>query len=110
MYTIDRNNITLTRGDSLYAVVGMIDKSTGEAYTPQEGDVIRFGMKKSVRESTCIIEKIIPHDTLMLHIAPNDTSGLPVGNYVYDIELTYANGDRDTFINKMAFNIVEEVV
>ena len=110
MYKIEGNKITLTRGDSFYTTVGMKNRDTGEAYTPQEGDVIRFGMKKNVRDVNCVIEKVIPNDTLLLYLEPDDTHTLSVGNYVYDIELTYASGDKDTFINKEPFILVDEVV
>lgn len=110
MFVINGNRITLTKGDSFYATVAMTDKTTGETYTPQEGDVVRFGVKKNVNEETCIIEKVIPNDTLELYLAPNDTESLATGSYVYDVELTYADGNKDTFINKATFILADEVI
>ena len=110
MYKVDGNSIKLTRGDSFYTLVTMKRKDTGEEYIPQEGDVIRFGLKKSAEQTTCLIEKIIPNDTLILYLEPNDTKSFSFGKYVYDIEITFANGDVDTFINNADFNIVTEVI
>ena len=110
MYEIYDNRIILTKGDSFFAVVSMTNKETGEPYTPQDGDVIRFGIKKSLKEGNCIIEKTIPNSTLLLSLDPSDTEPLAPGKYVYDIELTYANGDKDTFINKAQFILVDEVI
>lgn len=110
MYTINGNTITLTRGDSFYATVSLVLKSTGASYTPQEGDVIKFGMKKDPKDLECVLEKTIPHDTLLLYIEPNDTENLALGNYYYDLEITFANGDVDTFINNATFVLVTEVI
>lgn len=110
MYEIIGNKIILTRGDSFYTEVGMKKKDTGEEYIPQEGDVIRFGLKKNAEHTDCIIKKTIPNDTRILHLEPNDTKNLPFGKYVYDIEITFANNDVDTFINNADFIIGTEVI
>ena len=110
MFTINGNKITLTRNDSFYAVVTLKNKATGETYTPQEGDVIKFGVKKNVFDAECLITKTIPNDTLLLYLDPDDTKTMQFGAYVYDIEITYANGDKDTFINNEPFILVAEVV
>ena len=109
MYKVDGNSIMLTRGDSFYAEVGIYD-AEGHAYEVQSGDVIKFGLKQSTKESTCLIEKTIDNNDLILYLSPEDTKELPFGNYVYDIEITFANGDVDTFINGASFQLKAEVV
>lgn len=89
-------HIRLTRGDSFYAVISMT--RDGEAYVPAEGDTIRFAMKRSYYSPTVILEKTIPTDTMLLALYPDDTADLDFGAYVFDIELTTAGGDVDTFI------------
>ncbi len=69
-----------------------------EIYTPVNGDRIRFAMKQNYSSSRVLVNKSIPIDTLILHLEPNDTKKLTFGDYVYDIEITFANGDVDTFI------------
>lgn len=108
MYKIDGSTITLTRGDSFYATVE-IKNANGTAYTPQEGDTVRFALKEYYNDSEPTILKNIPTDSLVLYLAPEDTKDLEFGSYVYDIELTKANGDVDTFIYEAIFELSKEV-
>ena len=110
MFVINGNTVKLTRGNTFEATVGMVDRDTGEEYTPEAGDVITFGMKKNADDESCIIEKTIPNDTLELILAPEDTESLPVGHYVYDLKLTYADGTVDTFVNNATFILAQNVV
>ena len=115
MYKVSGNAISLTRGDSFYSVLSM--KKNGLTYTPVEGDVIRFALKSAemnksgtdYKETEPLILKTIPNDTLMLYLAPSDTKTLPFGRYVYDIQITFANGDIDTFIAEVPFTLTREV-
>lgn len=108
MQRISGKNITLTRGDSLVLTVS-ITKPDGTTYEPQEGDVIRFAMKKRYTDSEPLIVKTIPHDTMELYLGPDDTKSLAFGSYVYDMQLTYANGDVDTFIDQATLTLTKEV-
>lgn len=110
MYSINGNKIILTKGDSFYATVAMTDKTTGETYTPQQGDVVRFGVKRNLTDDDFAILKVVPNDTLEIYLAPEDTENLPIGTYVYDVELTYADGNKDTFINRATFILTDEVI
>lgn len=105
MVTVCGNAIYMTRGDTLRLQVDiMVD---GEAYTPQEGDVVRFAMKHSAlnRELTeytdrePLVEKTIPNDTLVLELVPADTQDLGFGQYDYDVQITFADGTVSTFIS-----------
>ena len=110
MFKIGKDNkMTLTRGDSLYAKVNLVKKISRQPYEPQPGDRIRFAVKKNYGDLMYAIHKDIPRDTLILHIEPEDTKNLDYGEYVYDIELTTADGDVDTFIARSKFVITEEV-
>lgn len=95
MFTLNGNDITLTRGDSFIAMISIIED--GQPYTPQEGDVIRFAMKKTYYDDAPAVEKTINGLTLVLN--PEDTADLMVWAYVYDIELTKADGTVQTFIS-----------
>ena len=108
MQKIYDKSITLTKGDTLKATVTMT-RQDGTVYEPEAGDVIRFALKKDYSDLTCKITKVIPHDTMLLYLEPSDTSTLALGDYVYDIQITYANGDVDTFIDRGKFTLTEEV-
>lgn len=99
--------ISLVRGDTLKVRVEIL-KNNNTIYTPQNGDTLRFAMKKDYSSSRVLINKSIPTDTLILHLKPEDTKKLAFGEYVYDIEITFANGDVDTFITGK-FEIKPEV-
>ena len=103
MYLVSGTTIILTKGNSFYATVGIYVKATGEQYVLQEGDSVKFELKRKPCEDVPLVEKIIPTDTLELKLDPNDTSLLPFGDYFYDMTITFANGDVDTFIDNAKF-------
>lgn len=107
-YSVRGTTITLTRGDTFGANIE-IYRPDGTLYEPQEGDTIRFAMKAKITDAEPIILKDIPISTMMLVILPEETKDLQYGNYVYDIELTKANGAICTFITKSTLKLTEEV-
>lgn len=114
MYSINGTTISLTRGDTLLVQVEMT--RDGTPYTPVEGDSVRFALKsglnstgKDMKESTPLILKDIPIGTMILELEPEDTKSLSFGDYVYDIEITFANGKVDTFIANSKFKLTPEV-
>lgn len=108
MYSVKGDRITLTRGDTLKLTVTILNED-GTVYTPEEGDIIRFAMKKDYYDGTPLILKVIPNDTLVLCLEPSDTKHLDFGKYVYDIQLTNGAGEVDTFITKASLILTEEV-
>lgn len=103
-----RNTIYLTRGDTFKAVI-TITNPDGTIYTPKEGDKVRFALKQNIEDEDVLIERDIPIDTMLLIIYPNDTADLEFGSYVYDVQLTKANGDVDTFITASKLKLTVEV-
>lgn len=98
MFSIEDNNITLTRGDTLLLQIKLTKQ--GEPYVPEEGDSIRFAMKRKYTDSDSevILVKNIPMDTLILELKPEDTKNLPMqSKYVYDLQFTDATGRVNTF-------------
>lgn len=116
-YTVDGTTITLTRGDTFKCRVDMYNKETGDPYIPSSEDVIRFAVKHTTMtadkseytDQNALISKEIPYDTQILTLDPEDTKPLGFGTYVYDVELTKADGTVDTFITKAKFKLTEEV-
>ena len=106
MYSVRKSNIELTRGDTFFGQITLMNGE--EPFQPSAGDVIRFAMKKDYTDAETLILKEIPYDTLMLRLDPADTKPFPFGKYVYDIEITFADGVVDTFI-KGVFTLTEEV-
>ena len=93
------NNISLTRGDTLTLTVALT--KDGEAYTPEEGDVIRFALAKEYEtdpEYELLVTEVIPNDTLTFTLTSSQTQ-LPYDTYKYDIQITHPDGCVDTFIS-----------
>lgn len=108
-YSVSGTTITLTRGDTFMAQISITD-SEGNPYVPAEGDSVRFAMKAKYTDvPPPLLVKDIPIDTLKLVLDPADTKGLSFGTYVYDIQLTKASGEVDTFITTAKIKITEEV-
>lgn len=108
MKKISGKTIIMTRGDTVRIKLSLVDDS-GTPYMPRDGDEIRFAVKKKYTDNIPLILLIIPNDTLILTINPKDTKNLDFGTYVYDIQITYANGDVDTIIAKQTLRLEEEV-
>lgn len=95
MYSIDGTNITLIKGDTLRSQVVITQED--EPYVLQEGDVVTFAMKRNFLADTVLLQKTLP-PSLLLTINPEDTKQLGTGDYVYELEMAFASGDVDTFI------------
>lgn len=107
-YSVSGTTITLTRGDTFKAQISITDRN-GDPYIPVEGDAVRFAMKATYSDPEPLLVVDIPIDTLILVIQPDDTHTLPFGNYVYDIQLTKASGEVDTFITTSKLKLTEEI-
>ena len=96
LYIDEDQNITLTRGDTGFFNISLQNKK-GKAYTPQEGDSLRFALGKNWGKDT-LFTKNIPLDTCVLEIEPQDTKDLEFKTYKYDIEFTDAHGHVSTIL------------
>lgn len=108
MVSIKNNRITMTRGDTCRMKINLSD-ADGGTYTPQEGDEIRFAAKKTYADEEPVIFKTVPLDTMTLELAPEDTKSLDFGTYVYDMQITMADGTVNTFVTKGYLKLDEEV-
>lgn len=101
MVEVNGTTIKMVAGDTAKIMVSLTD-ATGAAYTPEAGDAIRFAVKDSYYSDTVLLENTIPTETMTLVIHPGDTKSFaelsPSKDYVYDIQITFENGDVDTFI------------
>lgn len=109
MIKLSGTTIKMTRGDTLRLNLTLKDEE-GNEYTPLIGDKIRFAMKQTYNDAEPLILKDIPIHTMQLVLNPEDTKNLPQpATYVYDLQITYTNGDVDTFIDKAKLMLTEEV-
>lgn len=109
MVTVRGKRIVMTKGDSAQIEIGLRD-GDGSAYEPQTGDTMRFAMKKLYTDAQPLITKQIDMESMTLYLDPIDTSALDAPcQYVYDIQVTLANGTVDTVIPNGALELLEEV-
>lgn len=106
MLKVENNIISLTRGDSAFLNVE-ITNDDGEIYELEQGDVCEFTIKKYTSSANVLIQKEVLNGEI--RISPDDTKNLEYGQYVYDVQVTMANGDVATVIPPTTFNILEEV-
>lgn len=115
MISIKGNSISMTRGDTLILNVSLT--KDGVAYVPAAEDVILFAVKHpemiagrtEYADAEPIISKVIDNETMQMKLDPEDTKEFGFGSYVYDMSITYANGDVDTFIPPSGFTLTPEV-
>lgn len=108
MLEISKNGeIKLTRGDTAYLSV-LVKIKDGEPYSVESNDVLTLTVKRDYSDEEALIEKKITGDTTF-HIKPEDTKGLEFGIYVYDVQITTADGDNFTFIADKKFKVTNEV-
>lgn len=108
MRKVQNNKITMTRGDTCRIKLSLTD-SSGNEFVPGDGDVIRFAAKRRYSDTEPSILITVPNDTLILEIKPEDTKHLEFGTYVYDLQITFADGTIDTFVSKSMLRLEEEV-
>ena len=110
MVSVVNNTITLVRGDTVEIPV-TIRTRDGEKYIPSEGDVVRFALKDGYGDDVpVLIHKVLPSDSLILRLESCETKEIMAKKkpYVYDVELTTANGYVDTVVRGVV-NVLEEV-
>lgn len=105
MLNIDnRQNITLTRGDTAYIDVTGLKNKDGTVYTFVEGDMVYFRLKGSETiEKQLVIDLLNNKATLTLE--PEDTESLNFTSYKYEMELVTSIGEHFTFIADRTFII-----
>ena len=116
MYKISGTTISLTRGDTLKVLLTFTTQNKNP-YIPVAADRIRFALKSAkmnvnkteFTDKNPLILKDIPYNTMELKLDPEDTKNLPFGNYKYDLQITFANNEVDTFISNADFIITPEV-
>lgn len=104
-------NIYMIRGDTEMIEVACQD-SEGVAVPLVDGDKVYFTVKRNVRETAKALQKVVTvfqDGKASIYIHPEDTKGLDVRAYVYDIQLTRENGSVKTIVPMSKFVLEPEV-
>lgn len=110
VFKVDEDNtIHLTRGDTARFSIGrIVNTVTNTDYTPTPEDTVTMTIKKTVMDSAPCVRLTVPGGDV-LHIKPEDTKAMAFGKYVYDVQLTTADGDVYTIIPPTTFELLKEV-
>lgn len=112
MLTIDAeglypNRIRLTRGDDAVFGFSLYDPD-GNVMELEEGDEVMLTIKESTSKRKALL-KVPLGDDGQFHISSVDTSDWDFGSYVYDVQVTFADGSICTVIPPSKIEIKEEV-
>lgn len=110
MVDISGSTITITKGDTLDATLELFTRD-GAPYVAQEGDSIRFALKRKYSQKRPLLWKEIPAATMRLRLEASETKRLRAAwvPYVYDIQFTARDGTVDTCIDRGRFIVTDEV-
>lgn len=106
MVKIQGTTIYMTRGDT--ATINLsIKNDNKEEYELGEGDVVVFSVKKTLSDETYLIQKTFKDKEIV--IEHEDTRNLYFGEYLYDIQLTFADGKVSTIVTPSKLVLESEV-
>lgn len=108
---IDRTNIRMIRGDSEGINIRVKDHA-GLPVPLIEGDTVYFTVKDNAKTKVKRFQKVITEfidGAAHVNIEPEDTQKLDFKTYVYDIQLTKADGTVKTIVPISNFIIGQEV-
>ena len=106
MYKVTGNAIVMTRGDTVTLELS-IKKDNGEEYELYNGDSVVLSLKKSVEDEEYVFQKTFVEKRIV--IEHDDTKDLEFGEYVYDVQLTYNDGQIATIITPSKLYLDKEV-
>jgi len=81
--------IKLIKGTTCSFEINVTD-ANGDHYELQEGEIIRFGVKRNFNSTECLILKEITNAVegkYIVNFVPADTANLEAGKYFYDVGL-----------------------
>ena len=109
MIKIKKTSISITRGDSAYILFALTD-ADGNPIELSGQDKVRCQVRKEPTTGELLFEgEIIQNDDgIVWHIRPEDTVALE-GEYYWDAQIEYGDGDIYTFVDVSAFNVLPEV-
>lgn len=114
-FSVIRNRISITRGDSAQITLTIRDRVTGKPFVPGADDRLTFTVKRAVTDKEVLIIKTLDNGIIrqesdcLLLLLPEDTAVLPFGTYRYDVELVLVSGYTDTVIPPSLFIVTGEV-
>ena len=104
------SNLSMTRGDSESITVKCFQSGTPVPF--ENGDTVTFTVREDVESPIALQKTVTTFDEngwAVIALLPGDTEDMDFGSYVYDIQLTRADGTVTTLITISNFELTEEV-
>ena len=105
MVNITDKNIFMTKGDTIKLTLDIKDK-LGKTYYMAEGDSIKLAVRKP---HATVDTFVVTSNTVDLYISSGITANVKEGEYQYDVQITFANGEINTIVPLHKFVIQKEV-
>ena len=108
---VSGTNLKITRGDTGSIRVAVSD-AAGETIPLEDGDMIELTVRLYLGAPKKTLYKKVTefvNGEALITIHPEDTSNLKFKTYVYDIQLTRANGQVQTIVKPSLFEVGSEV-
>lgn len=102
------NSIALTRGDTAYLDISIINDVTKEPYALAADDTLTLSVKRTIKDDAPCLQKAVT-GTNSFKITHADTCQLSFGMYQYDVELNTADGDTFTVVGPASLELLKEV-
>ena len=101
---VNGTNLSMTRGDSESISV------TISGYDIQPGDFLEMTVRQRPASPVVFYKKVteFSENKAVISIMPEETSDLSIGDYVYDLQLTFG-GAVKTIVKPSKFTLEEEV-
>ena len=93
MLDINNENISLTRGDT--AIIELDITINNQPYIFSDADKIIFSVKQSYDDADYILQRQLTSKYITLN--HEDTKSLEAGTYVYDVQISFADGQVVTY-------------
>ena len=108
---IDGQNLAMYNGDDESFTVSL-EEADGTDIDLVAGDTITFTVRTTIDAVATTIQKVVTSFTdgdAVVTIDAADTTSLAIGEYVYDVQVTYASGNVSTIVPPSAFTILKGV-
>lgn len=111
MLEIIGNKITLSKGDTATFNLTIYYAGMEKPYELRNGDSVRFYVTKVdqfTNKNKIVINKLFEGNNLTLK--PIDTMYLSSGDYRYEVQLTFKNGEVNTVIDPTIIRLTEQIM
>jgi hypothetical protein len=109
--TISGTNISMIRGNT-ESITVKLSLADGTPKALVSGDKVYFTVKKNLLDTVKALQKIVTtfvDGAAIITLAHTDTASMPILQYYYDVQITFADGTVKTVVGPAQFILTAEV-